>query len=110
MSPSDKPLVWLRGEVQTPPFSKEARIESGYLLRLLQNGQLLSMPQSRPMHSIGKKCHELRINDTKKTWRIVYRIDADAIIIADVFEKKTEQTPLHVIEVCKRRLNDYDAI
>jgi len=36
VSPSDKPLVWLHGEINTPPFSRAARIEAGYLLRLLQ--------------------------------------------------------------------------
>ena len=39
MSPSDKPLVWLHGKIKTPPFSRAARIEAGYLLRLLQKGQ-----------------------------------------------------------------------
>jgi hypothetical protein len=29
--PKDKPLAWLYGEIKTPPFSKEARIEAGYL-------------------------------------------------------------------------------
>jgi phage-related protein len=110
MSSKDKPLAWLHGEVQTPPFSQEARIEAGYLLRLLQKGQSLSMPHSRPMPSIGKRCHELRINDRKKSWRIVYRIDPDTIIIADVFEKRTEKTPLWVIDTCKKRLQEYDAI
>jgi hypothetical protein len=28
-----KPLAWLHSEVKTPPFSKEARIEVGALLR-----------------------------------------------------------------------------
>jgi len=28
----DKPLVWLHGEVKSPPFSSDARIEAGYLL------------------------------------------------------------------------------
>jgi hypothetical protein len=32
----DKPLAWLHGEVKSPPFSKAARIETGYLLRELQ--------------------------------------------------------------------------
>jgi phage-related protein len=110
MSPKDKPLVWLHGEVLTPPFSQEARIEAGYLLRMLQKGEMLSMPHSRPMPSIGKRCHELRINDRLKTWRIVYRIDHDAIVIADVFEKRTEQTPLRAIDTCKKRLQEYDAV
>jgi len=107
MSPNDKPLVWLSGEVKTPPFSQAARLEVGYLLRALQRGDKLSMPLSRPMPSIGPRCHELRIVDERIDWRIVYRIDTDAIVILEVFEKKTRSTPLQVIEVCKRRLKYY---
>ena len=103
-----KPLVWLRGEVKTPPFSQAARLEAGYLLRLLQEGELLGLPQSRPMPVIGVRCHELRINDEGGTFRILYRADVDAVVILDVFRKKTEPTPRSVIEICKRRLRDYD--
>ena len=110
MSPKDKPVVWLHGEVHTPPFSKEGRIEAGFLLRLLQKGQKLSLPHSRPMPSIGRRCHELRIHDKKTTWRIVYRIDSDAIVIGEIFEKKTEQTPQYVVDTCKKRFREYDAI
>ena len=105
-----KPLVWLRGEVKTPPFSKEARIETGCLLRDLQEGMKLSLPHSRPMPSIGRRCHELRITDKNSIWRIIYRIDPDAIIIADVFQKKTQETPKGVIDDSKRRLSMYDKI
>lgn len=108
MSPKDKPLVWLHGLVRTPPFSAEARLEAGYLLRLLQRGDLLSMPHSRPMPSIGPHCHELRITDKGKIWRIMYRIDTDAIVIADVFCKKTATTPKTVIGICKSRFRMYD--
>ena len=38
MSPQDKPLVWMHGEITTPPFSENARIEAGYLLRQVQKG------------------------------------------------------------------------
>lgn len=110
MSPRHKPLVWLHGEVKTPPFSLAARIEAGYYLRLLQSGDRLSMPQSRPMTSIGPRCHELRIIDADKTWRILYRIDADAIVIFELFAKKTATTPKKVIEKCKKRLRAYDFI
>jgi phage-related protein len=110
MSPKDKLLIWFVGEVKTPPFSSEARIEAGYLLRLLQKGESLSMPQSRPMPSIGKGCYELRINDENKTWRIIYRIDENAIVVVDVFAKKTNKTPDAVIQRCQKRLKQYDAI
>ena len=109
-SQKDKPLVWLSGEVKTPPFSTEARVEAGFLLRQLQQGELIPMPHSRPMSSIGCHCHELRIIDKDKTWRIIYRIDVDAILILDVFTKKTQQTPKSVIEVCQKRLKQYDEL
>ena len=110
MGKRDKPLVWLRGEVKTPPFSKDARIKAGFLLRKLQQGEKLSLPQSRPMPSIGSRCHELRISDEDKIWRIVYRHDADAIVIVEVFNKTTPQTPERVIADCKRRLRLYDEL
>lgn len=93
MSPWGKPLLWLHGEIETPPFSVQARIEAGYLLRRLQKGEKLSLPHSRPMPSIGVRCHEIRIVDEDKIWRIVYRIDNDAILILEVFQKKTQKTP-----------------
>jgi len=108
MSAAGKPLVWLHGEVKTPPLSSSARTETGVLLRRLQTGQTLSMPHSRPMPSIGRRVHELRVTDGDATWRVVYRIDVDAIVIADVFSKKTSATPKTVIEACKRRLKAYD--
>lgn len=106
--PADRPLVWLHGEVKTPPWSLEARREAGFLLRRLQLGALLSLPASRPMPSIGAAVHELRIKDAAAEWRIVYRLDADAIVIAEVFHKKTRATPPAIIETCKRRLKQYD--
>ena len=108
MNSADKPLAWLHGEVKTPPFSQEARLEAGFLLRRLQKGENLGMPQSRPMPSIGARCHELRITDATTKWRIIYRVDADAIVIAEIFRKKTQRTPKDVIEVSKERLRRYD--
>jgi len=105
-----KPIVWLRGEVKTPPFSKEARIEAGYLLRRVQCGETLAFPHSRPMPAIGPRCHELRINDQAGTFRIMYRVDSDAIVVLEVFGKKMPQTPGTVIEACKRRLREYDRL
>ncbi|MBN1503926.1 MAG: type II toxin-antitoxin system RelE/ParE family toxin [Candidatus Eisenbacteria bacterium] len=108
MDSPDKPLVWLHGEVKSPPLSQEARIEAGYLLRRLQQGHSLHLPHVRPMRQIGPDCYEMRINDAGATWRIIYRIDADAIVILEVFNKKTPRTPQEVLETCRRRLRSYD--
>jgi phage-related protein len=105
----DKVLVWLHGEVRTPPFSGNARREAGFLLRSLQRGRGLGMPASRPMPLIGARCHELRVVDEHLAWRIVYRVDHDAIVIASVFAKKDRKTPKVVIDTCRERLRRYDA-
>jgi phage-related protein len=110
MAPNDKPLVWLEGEVKSPPFSRAARLEAGFLLRAIQQGEKISLPHSRPMSAIGSRCHELRIVDEKATWRMIYRVDPDAIIIVEVFSKKTQQTPKYVINNSKARLKRYDEL
>ena len=108
MSDGRKPLFWLSGEVKSPPFTAEGRQEAGTLLRFLQEGMSLGMPHSRPMGSVGPRCHELRVRDAKHNWRILYRIDPDAIVIAAVFAKTSRQTPVEVVAACKRRLRKYD--
>lgn len=108
MNPRDKPLVWLFGEVKSPPFGQAARLEAGHLLRRLQAGESLSMPHARPLPVVGPRCHELRITDADVTWRLIYRVDDDAIIILDVFAKKTPATPKGVVGRCRRRLLEYD--
>lgn len=108
MIDDDKSLIWLHGEVKTPPLSRAARLETGVMLRRLQRGEALSLPHSRPMPSTGKRCHELRIIDEGSTWRLIYRVDQDAIIIVEVFAKKTSATPRTVIENSKARLRKYD--
>ena len=61
------------------------------------------------MPILGARCHELRIVDRDLTCRIVYRLDPDAVVICEVFSKKTQATPKTVIESCRRRLAAYDA-
>lgn len=106
--PPDKLLFILKGQITTPPFSHAAGIDAGYLLRKLQQGESIGMPRSRPMPVIGRRCHELRIVDTDQTWRIIYRIDSDAIVVAEIFCKKRRETPKSVVDVSKARLKSYD--
>src|SRR5437763_15629274 len=99
------PLVTWRS--QTPPFSRDARLEAGLLLRRLQQGENLALPHSRPMPDIGPRCHEVRVKDVNKTWRVLYRVDDDAILVVEVFKKKTRATPRQIIANCKRRQRLY---
>mgnify|MGYP005831449443 CR=1 FL=1 len=105
-----KPLVWLHGEVKTPPFSQAARLETGLLLARLQDGEVLAMPASRPLPTLAPRCHELRIKDGAISWRIVYRLDPDAVLILEVILKKTRRTPAAVLKTCRSRMRKYDVL
>ena len=102
-----KPLVWLHGEIKTPPFSPTARLEAGILLRRLQEGETLGMPHSRPMPSLGPGCHELRIMDEAKSWRIIYHLSDEAVVLLEVFAKKSVRTPQRILRTCQGRLASY---
>ena len=59
------------------------------------------------MPSVGAQCHELRINDRDQTWRIIYYVASDAVVILDVFSKKMRTTTAHTLETCRKRLAGY---
>ena len=59
------------------------------------------------MPGIGKACHELRVNDETRIWRIVYRLEADAVVILEVFAKTSRTTPDSVMQLCRERLRRY---
>ena len=79
------------------------------LLRLLQEGEKLGMPQAELLRDVGSRCGALRIRDGEHNWRIMYRIDADAVLVLDVYPKKTRKIPDEVMNRCKQRLKQYDA-
>jgi phage-related protein len=103
-----KPIGWLHGVIKTPPFSDEGRKEAGELLRLLQEGEHLGMPQAEPLPIVGPRCGALRVRDGEHNWRIMYRADPDAVLVIEVYAKKTRKIPADVIARCKRRLREYD--
>lgn len=59
------------------------------------------------MPSVGARCHELRIIDEEATWRILYYVADDAVVILEVFSKKTRTTPKQVLDSAKARWKKY---
>ncbi len=104
-----KPLVWMHGEIKTPPFTLAGRQEAGMLLRLLQAGERLGMPQAEPLPDVGPRCAALRVRDAGHNWRIMVRVDPDAVLILEVYPKKTRKIPDEVSDRCQQRLKSYDA-
>jgi len=103
-----KPLRWFGDTITVPPFSDEAAREAGALLEVVSLGGVMGMPHCRALPSIGRRCFEIRVNDRNQAWRIVCHVADEAVVILDVFSKKSRGTPRHVIHRCKQRLKHYE--
>jgi phage-related protein len=62
------------------------------------------------MPSLAKGCHELRIQDASRVWRIVYFVDPEAVVILEVFAKTTQRAPKGVLDASRARLRRYLSI
>lgn len=88
-------------------FPEEVREGLADAFARLQEGHMLSMPLSRPMPSIGRGVHELRIRDRSGIYRTVYYLaGVGRIFILHAFKKKTWETPWRNLEIAKKRLGE----
>ena len=85
---------------------------------VFSNPEVLEKTDSLYIDLSAKKSSESRevspgivldYDDENLTWRIIYRIYTDAILILEVFEKKTNKTPKSIIDICKQRIRRYEA-
>lgn len=85
----------------------ETKKEIGSLLLMLQNGEILQQPQSKPMKVIHSAAYELRIKDSKGAYRVIYVLAIQGkILIPHAFTKKTQKTPQKEIELSIKRLKE----
>lgn len=90
-------------------FPLVVRKELGEAIGKLQVGELLSMPLSRPMPSVGVGVSELRIKDEAGEWRAFYIVKAvEAVYVFHAFSKKTRETPPREIALGQKRLKDWE--
>jgi len=108
VNPTDKLPVWLHGEVKSPPFSRGARLEAGFHLRRLQRGERLEMRTCDRCPASDCAATRWEFMNANSTWRVVYRVDPDAVVIVEVFKETSPTTPQPVVEVSRKRLREYD--
>ena len=84
-------------------FPEEARQNLGFQLRLLQQGQ--QPTDYRPMSTIGPGVFELRDQDERAWYRVIYlsRI-RDVVHVLHCFEKRSRETPAKEINTARQRL------
>lgn len=92
-------------ELQGMPSS--IRQALGKLIRRLQWGESLSMPQARPMPIAGVGVEELRVQDESGQYRaFVVSKTPHGILVLHVFAKKSRETPHSAICLARRRLKE----
>ena len=85
----------------------EARADLADALARLDAGLTLSMPLSRPMPTIGRGVHELRLKERSGQYRVIYAvIERGVIYVLHAFKKTTEATPQRNIQLAQRRLKE----
>ncbi len=96
-------IVWEGDSLEViRSFPAGVRADLGSEIRRLQMGQLPL--NSRPMKSIGSKIYEIKEQDERAWYRVIYlaRI-GDSIHILHCFEKKSQKTSRNDLLVAKRR-------
>jgi phage-related protein len=88
-------------------FPAEIRDRLGKALYLLQVGEALAMPLSRPMPSVAPGVSELRLRSDDGQFRTFYFAASDeGILVLHAFVKKTQQTPPSEIQLARKRLKE----
>jgi phage-related protein len=88
-------------------FPEDIRGDLADLVARLDLGLMLSMPISRPMPSIGKGVHELRLKDRNGIYRVIYvLLGQGEVCLLHAFKKKTQATPQQNIELAQKRLRE----
>lgn len=88
-------------------FPEDVRGDLADAMARLDAGLILSMPLSRPMPSVGRGVHELRLKDRSGVYRVVYAlVRSGTIYVVHAFKKTTQQTPLRHMELARKRLKE----
>lgn len=83
-------------------FPDEAKKAAGYQLHRIQNG--FDPENWKPFKTVGAGVKEIRITEDNNAFRIMYVVKfLDKIYVLHSFQKKTQKTRLHDINIAKAR-------
>lgn len=101
-----KPIVFVGDSLKRlREFPEDAKQDAGYQLYIAQQGLIPS--DSKPMPTVGTGVEEIRIWDNSRTYRIIYtaRIK-EALYVLHAFQKKSQATSKHDLDLAKKRYNE----
>ena len=98
-----KPIKFIGNTLENiRAFPETARRMAGQQLHQVQQG---GQPDDfKPMPSVGRGAEEIRIRDRAGAFRVIYTARlADAVYVLHAFQKKTQETPQHDIDLARYR-------
>lgn len=98
-----KPLIWCgSARKDLSAFPDDARRRSGFQLLRVQRG--MDPDDWKPMTTIGAGVREIRVQDERCAWRVIYLCDRpEGVYVLHAFQKKTERTSQRDIELARER-------
>jgi phage-related protein len=103
-APKDAVIAWEGDSKEViSSFPDAAKYNLGFDLRLLQQGQ--QPTDYRPMSSVGPGVFELRDQDERVWYRVIYLSRVHGVIhVLHCFEKRSRETPMREINTARQRL------
>jgi phage-related protein len=107
--PRDAAIAWEGDSLEViSSFPDQVKQNLGYQLRLLQKGE--RPLDYRPVVSIGSGVFELREEDKRGWYRVIYLSRTnDVIYVLHCFEKKSRELPRNDAQIAKQRLKGVKA-
>ena len=98
-----KSIIWCGSALKDlSSFPDDARRLAGFQLGLVQQG--LEPDDWKPMTIIGPGVREIRVQEDKGAWRVIYHCDRpEGIYVLHAFQKKTEKTSQRDIDLARQR-------
>jgi|SRR5712675_1327435 len=102
--PKDAVIAWEGDSKEViSSFPDDVKYNLGFDLRLLQQGQ--QPTDYRPMSSIGPGVFELRDQDERAWYRIIYLSRIRGVIhVLHCFEKRSREAPMKEVNTARQRL------
>ena len=102
-----KPITFLGDSLsRLRDFPQEARSEAGFQLRKVQRGN--DPTDWKPLKTVGPGVREIRIRENSGAFRVVYPATvADTVLVLHAFQKRTQQTAQHDIDLATNRLKEW---
>jgi phage-related protein len=104
-----KSIIWIGSSLEDiRGFPEEARRSAGFQLRRVQEG--LDPNDWKPMPAVAPGVQEIRVHTSGEHRVLCVARFAESVYVLHAFEKKTQRTAKHDLELARKRYGDLTQI